>query len=32
MTAEQWLAFVITPISVAVLGWLVAILYVRYHR
>jgi hypothetical protein len=32
MTAEQWLAFVITPVFVAAFGWLVAFLYVRNRR
>jgi hypothetical protein len=26
MTPEQWLAFVITPISVAILGWVVVLI------
>jgi hypothetical protein len=32
MTADQSLAFVITPVFVAALGWLISVLYVRYHR
>jgi hypothetical protein len=28
MTPEQWLAFVITPISVAILGWVVVLINV----
>lgn len=26
MTPEQWLAFVITPITVAILGWVVVLI------